>query len=127
MATFKLEGIDHIAINVSDMEESVAWYRDVLGLERRHRNWEMPVMLCAGSTCVALFRAPQAPKWKHPDAGEAGIRHLAFRAAREDFQQAQAALSSRGIPFQFEDHDMAHSIYFQDPDGIQIEITTYEV
>ena len=36
-------------------------------------------------------------------------------------------LEKRGIKFEFQDHEIAHSIYFRDPDGHQLEITTYEV
>jgi catechol 2,3-dioxygenase-like lactoylglutathione lyase family enzyme len=34
---------------------------------------------------------------------------------------------NRGISFQFRDHEIAHSIYFYDPDGVMLEITTYDV
>ncbi len=33
---FDLQGLDHIAITVRDIEASAAWYAEVLGLERRH-------------------------------------------------------------------------------------------
>ncbi len=26
-----------------------------------------------------------------------------------------------------QDHDVSHSIYFEDPDGVVVELTTYEV
>ena len=32
-----------------------------------------------------------------------------------------------GIEFRFSDHGACHSVYFKDPDGHQIELTTYEV
>jgi catechol 2,3-dioxygenase-like lactoylglutathione lyase family enzyme len=53
--------------------------------------------------------------------------HLAFRADRENFLAAQQELKKGGIKFEFQDHEIAHSIYFRDPDGHQLEITTYEV
>jgi catechol 2,3-dioxygenase-like lactoylglutathione lyase family enzyme len=40
---------------------------------------------------------------------------------------AQEDLRRRGIAFEFQDHDVAHSIYFQDPDGLLLELTTYDV
>jgi catechol-2,3-dioxygenase len=36
-------------------------------------------------------------------------------------------LKKRAIPFEFQDHEISHSIYFRDPDGHRIEITTYEL
>ena len=53
--------------------------------------------------------------------------HLAFRASGEQFLAAQDDLRARGIPFEFQDHEISHSIYFRDPDGHELEITTYEL
>jgi catechol-2,3-dioxygenase len=53
--------------------------------------------------------------------------HLAFRADLENFLAARRELKERGIKFEFQDHEISHSIYFRDPDGHQLEITTYEV
>jgi catechol 2,3-dioxygenase-like lactoylglutathione lyase family enzyme len=127
---FKVEQIDHIALTVADVERSIAWYRDVLGLERRYQEaWgSFPAVMCAGSTAIALFPAASTdfghlPRAKRPTV----IRHLAFRTDRANFEEAQADLKERNIAFHFEDHDICHSIYFQDPDGHEIEITTYDL
>ena len=56
-----------------------------------------------------------------------GILHFAFGTDRRNFLVAQDELTNRGIAFQFQDHEISHSIYFSDPDGHQIEITTYEL
>jgi len=32
-----------------------------------------------------------------------------------------------GIPYDFQDHGIAHSVHFADPDGHKVEITTYDV
>jgi catechol 2,3-dioxygenase-like lactoylglutathione lyase family enzyme len=53
--------------------------------------------------------------------------HLAFRADRKNFVVAQRELKERGITFEFQDHEISHSIYFRDPDGHELEITTYEL
>lgn len=119
---FRIDRIDHVALTVRDIERSIAWYRDVLGLERRHEEvWGgVPAMMCAGETCVALF--PGASSDPKPT-----MRHLAFHVDRDNFLRAQADLRGRGIPFTFEDHQISHSIYFNDPDGYEIELTTYDV
>jgi catechol 2,3-dioxygenase-like lactoylglutathione lyase family enzyme len=125
---FRIEGIDHVALCVKDLERSRAWYQEVLGLERRYQEaWgEAPTMLGAGNTCIALFpTTTQEPK-PTPDYNTIAMRHLAFRVNRKNFEQAQKELSQRAISFEFEDHDIAHSIYFSDPDGHRLELTTYE-
>jgi catechol 2,3-dioxygenase-like lactoylglutathione lyase family enzyme len=127
---FKLDHLDHVALNVRDLEHSAQWYQEVLGLERRHAEiWPVPVFLCAGVTGVALFPAdnPDRATARAEQRNVGAVRHVAFRADRQQFQRAQSALRQRGIEFDFENHTIAQSIYFRDPDGHVIEITTYEV
>ena len=128
----KLEGIDHVALAVSDVERSAAWYIDVLGFERLHKEmWDgVPAFVGKGTTAIALFprrlRGDSASS-NHGDANPAEMLHLAMRADRENFLAAQNDLEQRGIKFEFQDHEISHSIYFRNPDGHQIEITTYEL
>ena len=127
---FALQQIDHVALTAADLKKSVAWYQDVLGLERRHEDaWgDCPVFLCAGSTCIALFAVqPGGPAANVSTEAEAGFRHLAFRASYADFVEAERNLQQKGIPVEFQDHGIAHSIYFADPDGHRLEIATYDL
>jgi catechol 2,3-dioxygenase len=126
--TIRVELIDHVAIAVRDPIASADWYRDVLGRERRWADvWEgPPVMMCAGETCVALFPIEGDPV-PSPGRDAATIRHLAFRLDRENFERARTLLDELGIGWRFEDHDIAHAIYFSDPDGYTIELATHEL
>jgi catechol 2,3-dioxygenase-like lactoylglutathione lyase family enzyme len=125
-----LEGIDHVALAVADVERSAAWFIEVLGFERRFEGmWDgIPVFVGKGTTALALF-----PRRDGRDSAAAEQRkqtdmlHLAFRADRKNFFAAQAELKSRGVRFDFEDHEFSHSIYFRSPDGHRFEITTYEL
>lgn len=122
----QLEGIDHVALAVHDVERSAKWYVDVLGFERLHEGmWnDIPVFIGKGNTAIALFAA----RSDHEAAARTiGMLHLALRADHRNFLAAQAELQHRGIKFEFEDHEISHSIYFHDPDGHQLEITTYEL
>ena len=126
---FRLEGIDHVALTVRDVARSVAWYREMLGLERRYEEaWgNHPAVVCVGDTCLALFPCGAAEPGPGPGRNAIAVQHFAFRVDRVNFEAAQAALRERGIAFQFQDHTLSHSIYFSDPDGHRLEITTYEV
>jgi catechol 2,3-dioxygenase-like lactoylglutathione lyase family enzyme len=127
---FRIRHIDHVALTVKDIERSIAWYRDVLGLERRHEEvWGgVPAMMYAGETSLALFPAATANPKAAPDRHDSlTMRHLAFQVDRENFLRAQAELRGLGIPFSFEDHQISHSIYLNDPDGHEIELTTYQL
>jgi catechol 2,3-dioxygenase-like lactoylglutathione lyase family enzyme len=123
MASFRTEGLDHVALAVSDLDAAEAFYRDVLGLERVIPEWDPPRVLASGGSGVALFpRDDDVPGGSAPH-----IPHVAFRVDREAFEAAQADLSERGIETSFSDHGASHSIYFEDPDGHRLELTTYEV
>jgi len=54
------------------------------------------------------------------------VGHFAFRADRANFETARRELAAKGIVVSYQDHDISHSIYFSDPDGHRLEITTYE-
>jgi catechol 2,3-dioxygenase-like lactoylglutathione lyase family enzyme len=122
---FELQGLDHVALAVRDQAASAAWYEDVLGLERVYEDvWgDMPVMVAAHGSGIALF----PPRGDGEGAPAIRILHLAFRVDRANFESAQAALAECGVAFTFEDHEVCHSIYFNDPDGHRLELTTYEV
>jgi catechol 2,3-dioxygenase-like lactoylglutathione lyase family enzyme len=126
---FRVNRLDHVALTVRDVQRSIAWYRDVLGLERRHEQaWgDYPVMLFAGDTGLALFEE-RGPVSDAPDSRGATImRHVAFQVDRVNFVKAQETLRERGIEFDFQDHAISQSIYFRDPDGYELELTTYEL
>jgi catechol 2,3-dioxygenase len=116
-----VEGLDHVAVAASDQAASADFYRDVLGLERVHEAaWgDTPVAMMASGSGMALFQAS--------DGNAGGVRHVAFRVDRENFALAQEELAQRGIAFKLADHDVSRSIYFEDPDGLQLELTTYEL
>ena len=126
---FELEGLDHVALGVRDVERSADWYVEVLGFERRYQGmWNgVPVFVARDKTAIALFPAETDQASRSPSRRPNGMLHLAMRANRKNFVAAQAALTSRGISFHFTDHEISHSIYFRDPDGIELEITTYEL
>jgi catechol-2,3-dioxygenase len=122
----QLRRLDHVSLNVSDRTRSIAWYRDVLGLEQRGepRRDDWPVFMGELGACVALFQAQVETAERQPES--TGLRHVAFMVGRDDLAAAQTRLRERGVEFRFEDHGNAHSIYFPDPDGNVIELTTYD-
>src|SRR5262245_12136809 len=123
-----LQQIDHIALTCAAPEKSKEWYIRVLGFEHVHRGqWGgEPIFLRLGSTAIALFPLKDCDG----PASSRGPRlhHFALRAeTREEFVAARKQLELLGIQVHFQDHEIAHSIYFLDPDGHQLEITTYDV
>jgi catechol 2,3-dioxygenase-like lactoylglutathione lyase family enzyme len=125
VSTMKLVGLDHVALTVADLESAADWYVEVLGFERLHQDvWgDVPTFVGTGGTGLALFPKEGTSRGKIDD----GIRHVAFRTTRAEFLKAQHELKERNISFHFDDHEISHSIYFHDPDGNRLEITTYEI
>jgi catechol 2,3-dioxygenase-like lactoylglutathione lyase family enzyme len=126
---FTIEALDHVALSVRDVERSAQWYADVLGFKRLHEGiWNgTPIFVGNGAAAVALFPARDKGVSTSHDRAAVRTLHFAFRANRENFLHAQDELKQRAIPFDFQDHEISHSIYFRDPDGHEIEITTYEL
>ena len=124
----ELEGIDHVALSMRDVEKAAAWYIDVLGFERRFEGmWDgVPIFIGKGTTALALFPVRSDASSTSSDSG-IRMHHLALRANRKNFMAAQEELKRRGIEFEFQDHEISHSIYFHDPDGHALEITTYDL
>lgn len=127
-----IQGLFETHLDVSDVERSVVFYRDVLGLELAHR-------IEARKVAFFWIRA-------HEDSGEGramlglwqkpaeDIRrmHFAFRAKLEDVLQAKTWLQARGLePRNFLNESSqepmvfawmpALAIYFSDPDGHSLE------
>ena len=126
---FEHEGIDHVALSVGDVERSVRWYIDVLGFEKRYQGmWDgVPVFVGKGKTALAIFPARENEPEAATRPASIRILHLALRTDHANFLKAQDELKERGIKFTFQDHEISHSIYFRDPDGHELEITTYEL
>lgn len=123
----QLAGIDHVALTCRSVEATMKWYVDVLGFEHVFPGaWDgVPVFLKLGTTHLALFPMNGDPQTASQSPG---FDHLAFNAAtRADFMLARDSLTSLGMASDFVDHELSHSIYFTDPDGRKLEITTYDV
>lgn len=122
----RLEQIDHVALRSASPEATKAWYVNTLGFEHvvLGKGPGTPIFVRLGSTYITIF--PQ--KEQAPAPAEGRVWHFALRAASyADFRSAQTELQAKSVSFQFRDHEFAHSIYFYDPDGVLLEITTYDI
>jgi catechol 2,3-dioxygenase len=138
MNRFRVRQIDHVEFFVPDPREAAAWYQRVLGLEivPEFVNWAAdargPLMISTeeGSTKLALFKGePQASR------STAGFHRVAFVVNGDGFQQfldrldQQRLSDERGRSVTSDlvvDHTQAFSIYFSDPYGHRLEVTTYD-
>ena len=127
---FRVKHIDHVELLVRDIGKTEAWYRKVLGLRRVH-SWDPePVMIGAGDTMLALFHSTRGRKRlptrrkKSAHRVSYGYLRVAFLTDKSGFEQAQRRLKRLGIDYRGPvDHDISWSIYFQDLNGLPLEIT----
>ncbi|PHN01658.1 VOC family protein [Flavilitoribacter nigricans] len=124
---FDIRTLDHVAIHVSELEKSAAWYQRVLGLERiQPTEWgPFPaLMVAADGTGVALFPTHGDSPGRLPEGEVIRANHYAFRVDREDFESVKDHLKALDIKYDSQDHHFFHSIYIYDPDDHRVEITT---
>lgn len=127
--SFTVARIDHVEVYVRDIEQSVEWYAKVLGLRETYRfEGSQPVMIGAGDTMLALFKADPDADPPQPSSDRTKRRWLlvAWNTTAEGFEEAQQHLKECGVDFRGPiDHKISKSIYFQDLEGHPLEITYY--
>ena len=122
--TPSIQRMDHVGINVTDLQRSADWYEKVLGFTIFHK-WKTTWMISRGDMHIGLFLRPSAKKIDDLD-NTLAITHFAYATDAKGFQEAQDKLKKLGIKFDPpEDTGVAHSLFIYDPDGYQVEITTY--
>lgn len=117
--------VGHIHLRVSDLERSIAFYRDVMGFAVSQRYGTQAAFLAAGryhhhiglNTWESLGAAPAPVR-------SPGLYHAAFLYPdRPALAAALKAVLDAGIPLQgAADHGVSEAIYFADPDGNGVEI-----
>ena len=134
MSVLKAELLDHVNIKVSDMDASLSFYSEFLGLETvsvsrdEHGDPDF-VGLKAGAQIVYLsrnrdFRSPEA-------VSDRGLNHLCIVVEPVGIDSLLEKLGDRSIPIR---QEAAHrrdgrgasiSTYVEDPDGHGVEIKQY--
>jgi catechol 2,3-dioxygenase-like lactoylglutathione lyase family enzyme len=125
-------GLDHANLHVRDVEASLRFYTEALGLElaevldRDSGGRPTFVELHAGEQTVFLMARPdyRAPEDRHAR----GLNHLCFLIDSTDPDALQAALRARGIAIRGTRRGgrgkrrPTFSVYVEDPDGHGIEL-----
>jgi catechol-2,3-dioxygenase len=118
-----LKRLQHLVLWVSDVERSVAFYRDVLGFEVKTRYPNAAFLRIPGSVDdhhLGLFEQRGAPP---PDEHVARMYHSAWEVSEiTDLVRARQRLSAARALVGSSDHGVSLSLYAKDPDGLEFEI-----
>jgi lactoylglutathione lyase len=147
-----IQGFFHVSFTVSNLEASVKWYTEVLGLQfvrgqEQHNEYTSKLVGYPDAHLkVAQLRVPgqtipisrhdvELVEYVHPrgediplDTNRTGVGHWAFIV--DDIHAEFERLSALGVKFKAErpvaiEHGVnkgGYAIYFTDPDGITLEL-----
>jgi catechol 2,3-dioxygenase-like lactoylglutathione lyase family enzyme len=132
MAKPRIVEMDHIVLNVSDIERSIAFYTDTLGLkgerldEFRAGNVGFPSVRINERMLIDLVQVEQVQ-----GVAVTNLNHFCLVSESIDLGGLAADLKSKGVVIVQEPvsrwgaRGQATSIYIQDPDENEIEIRCY--
>jgi lactoylglutathione lyase len=106
----RLVGINHIALEVGNVDEALAWYGGLFDFELRGRHGSRMAFIDMGDQFIAVSSGRTQP----PD----GSRH--FGLVVDDKEAVRERLRERGIAVQ-----AAGSLDFRDPWGNHIQVVDY--
>ena len=132
-----LQGIHHVAYRCKDAKQTVAFYRDMMGMDFQLAIAEdevpstgepdpyMHIFMDAGNgNVLAFFEIPNSPAMGRDPNTPSWVQHIAFKVEDMDaLLAAKKRLDTAGIDVLGPvDHTIFKSIYFFDPNGHRLEL-----
>lgn len=118
-------GIGHVHLKVSDLDRSIAFYRDVIGLEVTQMYGDQAAFLSAAGYHHHIgLNTWDSRGGARPPRGSTGLYHTAFLYPdRAALGRAVAHAADMGVRiYGAADHGVSEAVYFDDPDGNGIEL-----
>lgn len=125
-----LIGFEHIGMTVSDMDRTIAFYCDLLGLRlalrKQNTDSELVFLDAGGGMLEIVAPASGAGRFRDVPITEAGMRHLTLAYDNVDAmveQLAAAGVEIAETPRDAHNREMIKRVAFvRDPDGILVEL-----
>lgn len=118
--------LGHVVLYVRELERSIAFYRDAVGLTLVGEIFDgQAAMLSGGRTHheLLLIRVGNAPGPLH--GRRIGLYHIGWKIGESlaALRECRERLQRLGIPIAgMSDHTVSQSLYLHDPDGNEIEL-----
>jgi catechol 2,3-dioxygenase len=120
MKNSELIAFGPVHLDIRNLDQSVKFRHDLVGLNRLEETDESAALGIDGAPLIVLHRSATQPI-QH---GYRGLYHLAIHLPNEpELARVLARVSASRQRFGATDHIMAKSIYLNDRDGIELEIT----
>ena len=117
LMTVMVTGLSHITFAASNLERSIRFYADLVGLKLLVR-WDQGAYLTAGSFWIGLTLDKAAPE----ATNNSSYTHLAFTVPPEQFHALRKKLLCNDAEEWQPNSSPGESFYFLDPDGHKLEI-----
>ena len=108
-----ISGLNHITLAVSNLETSLAFYIEFLGLQGRVK-WTKGAYLCAGDLWLCLSCDTPCPSQDYS--------HIAFSIEEENLSTLCHKLEQHNVRQWKTNHSEGQSVYLLDPDDHKLEI-----
>jgi len=121
------EGVHHIGLTVSKLEESAAFFTSLLGWQEVRRNNDYPAIFVSdGRTMVTLWKNKQNPASPFNKDSSIGLHHVAFVVESENaLNNVHERLKQYGVQIEFSPELLrqgpAKHMMCYEPSGIRVE------
>jgi catechol-2,3-dioxygenase len=128
----EIDGLAEVVLNVHDVPRALAFYEQLLGLERLSPAGQSgPVFLRAGRATgevPSLVVLAPLPDNTESFSAPRTLNHLALTIPAVRFDEARAALEAAGIEIREGKHPVlaVRTMYISDPEGNEVELISPE-
>jgi len=126
----EIKGIDHVALNVRNIDKAVEFYTKVVGLRITEREFSKPgieyFLDCGPRSLLGIIQADNTDDVHLFKNEGIGANHFSFQVHARDFDPMIERLEQNNVKIGFaKKREKSWSLYFYDLDGNKVEVTAW--